>query len=478
MSSIEFKRKKRNYYDFYKDYVGKKFRHLLDYYEDGTEKVNGVVKDLYIGTYVTTTDNEDFTYLGYDFYIKWSESPLLNGSIEQFIETFGKLGNSEIGSRGEIIKRFKEQLVKLVRTTEPVSAKEPVFLNHTGVKAYYLKKVDGLTNLNDQSDSSKSKAFVEYGTEFITLGFNEDVTQNLGYLAALYKSLSWSRLRGKQVIPENLLRFDVDIVVTEARKMTRVVIDTENNKKTEYADQITNYVYTIYECQFFFTDMPHGSALDMSALTTVEDYSVKFNYKFSTLRFNKLDFQQGDYTKKIEFAIDNAQSNLAFNDPRKTKNSSAENGTIATGQNLYQLEVVSEFDITTGKSKNMGLSGSLQQANEAKPPVGFQGPGDEKPDDQITNQQNQLSEKKPNFRERLTNYRDSLGGDNKNKNRKSFTLSALEKNLNNALTNNNRGGKKKDFKEQAFGFLTNFASSQITKQASLLNRTLRNIKIK
>jgi hypothetical protein len=77
---------------------------------------------------------------------------------------------------------------------------------------YYLKKVAGLKNLSESNTGDTKKYLVDYRKDLITLDFNEDVTLSIGTLAHLYKLLYWSKPNGKSIIPENLLRFNCDII--------------------------------------------------------------------------------------------------------------------------------------------------------------------------------------------------------------------------------------------------------------------------
>jgi len=373
-------------YNNFEDYAGRQFTHLLDYFIDqkgqlgnkktinvgtdnqGTSTV-GNTKDIYLGSFIRTADdNEDPTVLGYDITIKYNESPLFNGTIDSFIEQFGNLGNSEISSRKDLLDNFKKQFARFVKFDSPTTSNSPEFVNKSGVKVYYMKSLGGLNNLVESGDGDKIKSFVEYGKEFITLEFNEDVSQNLGYLSSLYKSLSWSRINGKQIIPENLLRFDVDITITEIRKFNRVVGNSLPLTSLDvYADLISKYTYTLYECQFFFSSLPHGDTLDMSAATQVEKYEIKFNYKYSTMKFSKFNTGDSDDTKS-EYAIDNKHDNISRINPADTKNSRVENNNIISLSNVETMKylgLISENNTTVPDIK-IGDLQSVKKAEESK----------------------------------------------------------------------------------------------------------------
>lgn len=351
-------------YDFFNDYSAKQFTHLLDYFmeQNGSlgdrrkinvgESENGVTipantKDIYLGSYIRTwDDNEDPTMHGYDIYIRWNESPLFNGTIDSFITGFGNIGNSEIASRLDVLNKFKQQLVRFIKNDSPSASGRPDFLNQNGVKTYYMRNLSGLNSLVESNDSNKIKSFVDYGNEFITLEFNEDVSQNIGYLASLYKSLSWSRINGKQIIPENLLRFDVDIEITEVRKYNKVISNKGKDAKV-YSDLISKYTYTLYECQFFFQNLPHGDSIDMSNIKAIDKYDIKFNFKYSTMKFGRLSFEEvlGNYGK-MEYVNDNRYINTNTITSGSTNNSTIQNNTITNATPYYPLPYYNAYSST------------------------------------------------------------------------------------------------------------------------------------
>lgn len=338
-STPEIKRQQRlDVYDAFKHYSSKTFTHLLDYFIDqrgniGDERIIPIgdeqTKSIYLGSFIRTTDdNEDPTMLGYDIEINIENSPLFNGELDSFISTYGAY-NSEIKSRAVILSNFKEQLFKFLKVDQSVSQSAAQFLgpNGSGVKVYYLKNLGGLDNLSESNSGNTIKSFVKYGDELLTLQFTEDVSQNIGYLSSLYKSLAWSRINGKNIIPENLLRFDMDITITEIRKYNRVIWNKDYEAMDVYADLISKYVYRVNECQFFFAKLPHGDAIDLSAAKAVDTYDIAISYKFSTMKFVKFvnpDETQSYLNKdnqKVVSSLDNSKINVDSVSSNETNNS-------------------------------------------------------------------------------------------------------------------------------------------------------------
>jgi len=279
-----------------------RFTHLLDYYLGPNDK-EGADPSGDRTNYLsepevqqfdwsrTFDENEDPTILGVDLKIK-GNSPLLNGEIEEFIKSFQEYG--ELSSRLEIFNLFKTQLLKFFDTDQSISLQTDAKKN----KAYYLQGISGLDNLVE-STGSDGKYFIDFGKDVITLEFLEDVTQNMGYLSSLYKTMSYSRLHGKDLIPRNLLRFDIDITITEMRPFLRSIHqrgDSEILKKMNregndeihtMRDEISRYTYTLYECRFLFDKMPHGDEVKNGEANFLPNFKLSFDYKYSTLNFKK-----------------------------------------------------------------------------------------------------------------------------------------------------------------------------------------------
>ena len=115
----------------------------------------------------------------------------------------------------------------------------------------------------------------------------------------LYKTLYWSRIRGKSIIPENLLRFDCQIIVSELRNFVRVKKVLQANA-VEGVDvlkaNLSRYRYNLYECQFFFDKPSHEDTIDQSSQPKVVDgYDVQIAWKYSDTIFERYNFDKSQY---------------------------------------------------------------------------------------------------------------------------------------------------------------------------------------
>ena len=333
----------------------------------------GEYGDLIPGTYLasylrTHRNNEDPTILGFDFHISLPNSPIFNGTLDKFLKD-NSSDNIELANRMLLLGEFQQHLLSFFKTWAPNNVSENLpsvgqfltfdnnrelgstknqtltgglfdgngynntrdtskdfmdMIRGSATKAYYIQSISGLDKLNESNDFGSGKRFVEWGKDFITLTLNEDISQNMGYLASLYKNLAWSRERGRLAIPENLLRFEAVLDITEIRNYVRVYKSKEavptttdggnvplptggaEAKFREIADYTSKYRYFLHECQFFFDKMPHGDTLNNSVQSeALKGLDLKIYFKHSNLRFMKfippsnIDVQNDDYSDYI-----------------------------------------------------------------------------------------------------------------------------------------------------------------------------------
>jgi hypothetical protein len=280
---------------------------------------------------VTSFENEDPVIYGFDIIIDALSSPLLNGSVEDFIVQFSAI--SEIRSRDQIIFDFKQQLKKIFKTkgeisfvgspTKPLQSSEfdkyawgeskDTKTNESsfiyGKKAYlshYIQKVTGLDQLTERNTTEAHKPFSEWPKNKLTLSFYEDVSGTMGALTHLYKLLYWSVPNGKSVIPENLLRFNCDIVISEIRNFKRVRKAISSGDIEVVKDNVSRHIYSLRECQFFFDKRPHDSDIDLSGTKAYGDgtgpgLDVQMNWKFASTRFEKWVSDGSNYGQYVGY---------------------------------------------------------------------------------------------------------------------------------------------------------------------------------
>lgn len=284
-------------------------RAAWDGHEESTPlRLSNVLRDN-TGRGGTPYENTDPALFGFELIIDAVSSPLLNGSVEDFIDQFKSI--SEVGSRKYVMSDFKQQFIKLFKTkgsvfidqTANTQTKTSIVNNgypnsdsqsnlfESGKKAYlsyYLKKVAGLNMLVEANQPTKKKYLVDYRNDIIKLTFSEDVSLTMGTLAHLYKLLYWSKPLGKNIIPENILRFNCDIIISEVRNLNRVrkAMDTGNLEVIK--ENVSRHIYSLKECQFWFDLPAHDDEVDLAqAPKEFENFIVTMDYKYVTSKFER-----------------------------------------------------------------------------------------------------------------------------------------------------------------------------------------------
>jgi hypothetical protein len=293
-----------------------------DYFKHGLQIIDnlGVIEDnksqdstMRLSQFSNTPfENNDPVMFGFEIVFDAVNSPLLNGSVIDFLNDYNKI--SELRSKIPVYEDFKHQFIKFFKTAGSVrvdtdramlsknktnyanteaNKNDVDFFNARGRKPYlnyYLKKVGGLANLIEANTPETKKFLVDYRKDIITLAFTEDVSLSVSTLAHLYKLLYWSKPNGKSLVPENLLRFNCDIIVSEVRNFNRVrkALNGSNSGNLEIIkDNVSRYVYSLRECQLYFNTMAHNADIDLGNIATYDEYSIQFDYKYSSVKFER-----------------------------------------------------------------------------------------------------------------------------------------------------------------------------------------------
>lgn len=333
------------------------------------------------------TAKEDPVMFGFDVVIRTAESPLfsddLQDSVSNFFETIKNSGNEEMLARYDVWINFKAHFFQFFRDTlDNVPYTESANRNNPSNSRfyYYLKKISGLDQLVESNSGDSIKSFVDYGKDMIKFEFSEDVTLRVGKMAHLYKSLYWSRLNGKTMIPENLLRFDCDIVVSEVRNFVKVkkIINSDSTPSSDdlkvLKDNVNRYVYTLYECQLFFDKMPHPGEVDLGSTPDMYvGYSVGLTYKFSTLRLDNFDPIDDKYNPLNNgmtnpFSINSLDrflnSTSTVNAGTSSSISPANSGTISPVEVDVIVKFINTTNDITSETNSDGTSGKTTSQSE------------------------------------------------------------------------------------------------------------------
>ena len=247
--------------------------------------------------WLTPFELNDPVYFGFDIIFDAVSSPLLNGSVKDFINNYSSI--NEIASKKQVYEEFKNQFLKFFRTNAKVSVDDtqvtmtktnvnPANLDtqstifEAGKKSYfssYVQKITGFDSLAETNKGDTFKYIPEWKKDFITITMREDTSLSTGALAHLYKLLYWSRPNGKGLIPENLLRFNCDIIVSEVRNMNRVRKAKETGNIEVIKDNVARWIYTLRDCQFWFDKLPVDDTVDMSTdMKSYENFIISIDF--------------------------------------------------------------------------------------------------------------------------------------------------------------------------------------------------------
>jgi len=470
----------------------------------------------YLASFVRThRENEDPTLLGFDFHVRLSNSPLFNGTLEEFLVTYGK-DNIELKNRIELLKEFQKQFLNFFKSYDPNHLSENLssvgfFSDYnnsssdgsnsaqvsgtseksgqitsgllkdldpskdvkdtylgSSAKAYYVQNISGLGKLNESNDyGDGGQRFVKWGSDFLTITVNEDVSQNMGYLASLYKNLAWSREKGRLAVPENLLRFEVVLDITEIRNYVRMykngaesaknfassLLPPEDTSWIEIADQTSKYRYFVHDCQFFFPGMPHGDTLTNAPQEAVKGLDIKIYFKNSNLRFMKFGAPLNVKTMNDDYSSYNGRyrtnSLEDYDDYFRVK--------VVDNSVAYVGDVQGDLNIKNGAPttarKTIWDNGNLEPTSNNTAPIGYP----------LEIFDDMLSKQKDNVN--TNNMMDDL-----------YRRRAINKQLN--FSDKVKIGAKdalKSIKRAAFNATVNSFNRQVISLASLVNRTLNQI---
>lgn len=209
---------------------------------------------------------QDPLFLTFDLVID-QKSPLF--SEEQngaggFINNYSAI--KSISNRRAIYDEFKKRLGELFNIGTNTNKNN---------KSYYINSISGLDKL--------SARIVKYENDKITINMNEDVSMISAYVAHLYNILSYSYKEQKEMIPANLLRFNLYIKLHDVRNMPLYLQSSETG--TTMTFDKSYQIYILRDCNFIFRDSKNfedtitRGGFDASLANKPSDLSIDIYYK-------------------------------------------------------------------------------------------------------------------------------------------------------------------------------------------------------
>lgn len=247
--------------------------------------------------------DEDPTILGFDVVIL-DKAPLFN-EIEPFFDFADNNTIEQVSNKRIIYDDFIAQFSKFFNVDDRVRGEFKVDNRFNSFKTHYLNNVDGLDKLIHHTGigNERGRQMTDFGTDKLTFNLSEDVGLNSGYLSALYRNLIYAKRDGRQIIPENLLRFDMVIILSEIRNFNRVsnaMVNAGTGDAVQiFNDNINRYIFTLYECQldfnkYSFSDNIKQGGFGAGAPDISEGISFDVFYKYVGFEMEKFNFHPGD----------------------------------------------------------------------------------------------------------------------------------------------------------------------------------------
>jgi len=186
-----------------------------------------------------------------------------NDPLMNFIKKYGFI-YPEIALTEQYLNDFRSNIEQLFKPSTPTANPDT---DLTGSKFHYINDISNLKVLDDMFLSpTLFENNILQGKSYIELKLNEDATMFTNNLAFLYRNLCYNYSLGKRLIPENLLRFDMQIKFAEMRNYTSSVasfIKNNNNDNGQppadlFVDNLrsktTCMIYELKDCFFIFDD--------------------------------------------------------------------------------------------------------------------------------------------------------------------------------------------------------------------------------
>ena len=182
------------------------------------------------------------------------------GSASYWFNKYGNMDEISTKNRLKLLKEFQSLFLQIFNTDFP--KKDQIR------RPYYIQDVRGLDKLSEK--------IVDYKKDKLTITLTEDITLRTTYLAELYNNIYYSYQHQRYAIPENCMRFDMRIKITDKREFNLAKSQAEldqigagdgvANRPRDFFQIADNaYItYTLHDCTLdFFKSQPHGAEVTM-----------------------------------------------------------------------------------------------------------------------------------------------------------------------------------------------------------------------
>lgn len=210
--------------------------------------------------------------------------------------------NSSLGIRNsalEFITNYKDQHIELgyaeaylsefakICSTIFVSPETTKDYNLTKYKNSYIYEIKGLNKLDN--------LFVEYEEdnkkhESLELLIGEDIRMYVNRMAFLYRNLTISYNMGKKLIPENRLRFNLYIKISDIRNYTS---DSSNeNYVNSVREGYSRVIYELKDCEFLFDETITPDTITLGGFGDVNTKFADLKLRIKYRKVNRIFYSE------------------------------------------------------------------------------------------------------------------------------------------------------------------------------------------
>jgi len=209
------------------------------------------------------SDYEDPTYLGFTIELD-SNSPLFT-KVLPFLNDTQHSNRVEMKARVKIYNEFVDKIKQIFNSQDSVTEQGE---STQFVKQHYINSITGLQHLQQK--------FINWKEDKLSVELFEDIAQFSSYVAHLHNTLEYSYINQRNIIPENLLYFNMFVRFSEIRNLT----STESNrdytrdinpdiisKGNALKYNVTSIVYKLVDCKFdFFESKPFEDTVTQAGI--------------------------------------------------------------------------------------------------------------------------------------------------------------------------------------------------------------------
>ena len=348
--------------------------------QSGTTKTANNEKDKKNNNSITQVnyldDIEDPTIFGFTLKIDYLTSPLFqnnNNSANGFITKYTPQ-HPEMGYALSYLQQFTEYCNKIFISPESVGKD----YNTTKYKNSYIYEISGLDKLDNR--------FVEYNEkeeehEVLEFTLGEDIRMYVNNMAMLYKNLTWSYNMGKKLIPENLLRFNMYIKISDMRNFTSDI--KQKNSDIEDSDSLVDairngysrIIYELKDCEFIFDGSSIPEKLSMGGFGDVNEEYAQLKLKIKYRKVNRIFYSKMFDPNFSELIIGDKyytpDTNTYFSDIKNMGFTSSYNNGVVDGLMVKNysydnnIPVFQSLSTTLNVLKNKGLFSTNNDSDNA-----------------------------------------------------------------------------------------------------------------